>query len=100
MDSADRYATLPGNELLEVGLADLHAGRASVEGLLLLTATERLSRVGVIVPGGPSDDATRRLFDLVVERVGTSRAHGRYNALRRRLYSFLAAAAILDARHR
>lgn len=90
-------ANLPGFELVQRGLADLEAGRESVEGTLLRSASTRLATVGIKIPGGPLDDATTRLYMLVVDQVGEARAHSRYNALRRRLSSFLHAAEPIRA---
>ena len=93
-----RHASLPGHELISVGLEDLAAGRESVEALLLRSAAQRLASIGVTVPGGSLDDAPIRLYQVVVDEVGEGRAHSRYNALRRRLLSFIRAAATVDAR--
>lgn len=95
-ESIDQVATtaaLPGFELVVRGLQDLNAGRDSVEGTLLRSASTRLATVGIDVPGGPLEDATSRLYALVVDQVGEARAHSRYNALRRRLSSYLHTAA-------
>lgn len=91
------FSALPGVELVVSGLDDLNAGRESAAGTLLRSAATRLEAVGISVPGGAQDDATSRLYALLVEQVGEGRAHGRYNALRRRLSSFLHAAAAIRA---
>jgi hypothetical protein len=86
-----RYASLPGWELVAAGIDDLRAGRATVEAALVLTASRRLREVGLVFPlAGPGQGSD--LYDLVEARVGDRNAHGRYNALRRRLSSFLDAA--------
>jgi hypothetical protein len=95
LESAAR-ARLPGMELVRRGLADVAAGRESVEGMLVRSATAKLAAVGINVPGGRLDDATSRLYALVVEQVGEGRAHSRYNALRRRLSSFVRASERVD----
>jgi hypothetical protein len=87
-----RFEALPGWELVSRGVADLAAGKVTVEALLVAEASERLKSVGIAVPGRPEAIAPD-LYDVVIADVGESRAHGRYNALRRRLTSFLRAAA-------
>src|SRR5215210_143902 len=87
-----RFDALPGWELVSRGVADLAAGKVTVEALLVVDASERLKSVGIAIPEGREAIAPD-LYDLVVADVGESRAHGRYNALRRRLTSFLRAAA-------
>lgn len=87
-----RYGMIPGWELVSAGLSDLYAGRESVESLLLVAAAERLRMVGIVLPGEWREDAQARLYGLIVDRVGEGQAHSRYNALRRRLSSFLRAA--------
>ena len=84
-----RFAGMPGWELVSIGLADLAAARETVEALLVAGASERLGQIGLHVPGPPIDDATGRLYALVEAEVGAGQAHSRYNALRRRLASFL-----------
>lgn len=89
---------LPGAELVGSGLADLVAGRETVEALLVASAAERLAEVGRTVPVFDADGLTRRLYDLVEASVGDAQAHSHYNALRRRLVSYLRSARLeLDA---
>lgn len=87
---------LPGGDLVRQGLLDLADGRASIEAMLVASASSRLREVGLEVPASPVAAAERRLYELVEAQVGPERAHGRYNALRRRLTSFLRSAR-LDA---
>lgn len=84
-----RFAGMPGWELVSSGIDDLAAGRETIEALLVAGASERLGHIGLQVPGPPIDDATGRLYALVEAEVGAGQAHSRYNALRRRLASFL-----------
>lgn len=88
MDSA--LAGLPGADLVDRGVRDLAAGRRSVEALLVSRAVERLRGCGVAVDD-PLPDADRGLYVLLAEREGNG-AHGAYNALTRRLVSFMRAA--------
>jgi len=77
---------LPGGDLVEQGLADLRDSVDSVEALLVSVGEPRLTSLGLDVPA-PLDDPEHRLYELLaVEDPDT--AHGRYNALIRRLVSF------------
>jgi hypothetical protein len=81
---------LPGEELIEKGLADLARGEESVEALLVSIGAPRLSRIGLTIPD-PISSPERRLYDLLAESDSDS-AHSRYNALIRRLVSYERAA--------
>jgi hypothetical protein len=80
-------------ELVTAGLADLAAGLESDEALLVSIAEPRLRLLGIPVPP-PFSDPEERLFARLAGRHGDG-AHGRYNALVRRLVSFARAAAPL-----
>lgn len=88
----------PGDELVDAGLADLTAGRRTVESLLLAAAGPRLARAGVTLPAHQLDTSGRELYALLEAELG-SRAHSRYNALQRRVISYCAART-QDARRR
>ena len=90
-------SVLPGAELVAKGLADLASGRMSIEAALVSTATVRLDELGVDIPARRLDDAPARLYELVEAQVGEEAAHSRYNALRRRLSSFLRSLALTHA---
>ncbi len=82
---------LPGSELVCVGLRDLADGVESVEALLVSIGEPRLRQIGLDVPE-PLPDSEHRLYGrLAADDPDT--AHGRYNALVRRLVSFERAAA-------
>jgi hypothetical protein len=85
-----RATDLPGGELIEAGLADLERGDESVAALLVSIGGPRLRRLGYQVPD-LFDDPERRLYALLA-REDPASAHGRYNALIRRLVSFERAA--------
>lgn len=85
-----RFADLPGADLVGRGVRDLAAGRRSVEALLVSRASVRLRSCGVPV-GEPLPDADHELYRLLAQRDGTG-AHSAYNALTRRLVSFMHAA--------
>jgi hypothetical protein len=88
MDEA--FDDLPGADLVERGVRDLGAGRCSVEALLVSRASIRLRCCGIVM-GDPLRDADRRLYELLAIDEGTG-AHAAYNALTRRLVSFMHAA--------
>jgi hypothetical protein len=80
------FAGLPGAELIEEGLRDLSARIESVPSLLVSIGAPRLTRMGIVVPpAGPKPE--HRLYGLLQAAHGDA-AHGRYNALVRRLVSF------------
>jgi len=81
---------LPGQDLVERGVADLRRGEETVEALLVSVGARRLTAVGVDVPARfPS--AEIRLYEVLRHEHGDD-AHGRYNALLRRLVNFERAA--------
>jgi hypothetical protein len=81
---------LPGHDLVRQGMADLAAGTESVESLLVSIGEPRLRRLGFDL-AEPLDNPEQRLYELLRERHGDA-AHGKYNALIRRLVSFERAA--------
>ena len=86
---------LPGGDLIRAGLRDAAVGIESVESLLVEIAASRLRESGLQVPAmRPAVlDAEIRLHRLLAKTHGDD-AHGRYNALLRRIVSFTRA---LDA---
>lgn len=87
--------SLPGHELVLAGLDDLARGVESQEALLVSIGAPRLRQAGIEVPK-PLASPEHRLYDRLAAEHGDA-AHGRYNALVRRLVSFERAA---DARAR
>lgn len=83
-------AHLPGAELIEKGLVDLEAGMVTIESLLVSIAAPGLRRVGCVI-GGVLPDAELQLYALLSARDADA-AHGRYNALVRRVVSYRRAA--------
>jgi len=83
-------SSLPGQELVSGGLADLSAGRESEASLLVEMAAPRLRSLGFEVPPSRRGDSSHRLYELLAERDGG--AHSRYNALVGRMVSFVRAA--------
>ena len=81
-----RLLTLPGHELIAAGLSDLERGVESVPALLVAIGSPRLRALGLAVPPTPGRPE-HRLYQLLAS-TGADAAHGRYNALVRRLVSF------------
>jgi hypothetical protein len=81
---------LPGGDLIEVGLDDLRRRDETIAALLVAIGAPRLRRLGYDVPDVVRDPE-RRLYELLA-RTNVASAHGRYNALIRRLVSFERAA--------
>jgi hypothetical protein len=79
-------SALPGADLVERGLADLAVGAETREALLVSIAAPKLRALGLDVPPA-LDDPELRLYRLLA-RDDEDSAHGRYNALVRRLVSF------------
>jgi hypothetical protein len=84
---------LPGGDLIASGLDDLRNGSETIESLLCSIGAPRLRRLGYDVPELPSrpESPEHRLYALLAISDPDS-AHGRYNALIRRLVSFERAA--------
>ena len=85
-----RSTRFPGAELVEKGLADLSERELTVESLLVSIGAHRLRNLGFDVPS-PFDEPEERLY-LLLASDDADGAHGRYNALVRRLVSFERAA--------
>ena len=84
-------SAVPGADLVNRGIADLEAGRHSVEALLVSIGAPRLRLCGIAVDN-PIAAPEHELYRLLSE-TGSDSAHGRYNALIRRLVSFERAVA-------
>jgi hypothetical protein len=76
----------PGADLIRRGIADLSAGRETVEALLVSIGATRLRSVGV-EPPSPIASPEHKLYLLLARERGDA-AHSAYNALIRRLTSF------------
>ena len=86
---------LPGADLIRAGVGDLAAGIESVPALLVAVGAPRLRQLGYAVPdSGPTPE--HRLYTLLAQDDPDS-AHGRYNALVRRLVSYERAPAFQAA---
>ena len=88
MSDENIQGSLPGEDLVTQGLADLAKGILSESALLVLVAGPRLRGLGIDVPEraieGPYEHA---LYSLIEERLGTG-AHSYYNSLLRRIVSY------------
>ena len=79
---------LPGEDLVEQGLADLGRGEISDAALLVLIAGPRLRRLGIAVPERTSEQPfEHQLYERIEERMGPA-AHSYYNGLIRRMASY------------
>ena len=83
--------TLPGGDLVADGLADLDGGRDTIAAFLVSIGAPRLRTLGY-APRRTLPDPERGLYELLA-RTEPGSAHGRYNALVRRLVSFERASA-------
>lgn len=82
----EALAAYPGGDLVAAGLDDLSKGVETIHSLLVSIGAVRLRAAGLDVPV-EFVDPERRLYDALA-RENANAAHGRYNALVRRLVSF------------
>lgn len=80
-------ATLPGEDVVRSGIADLKAGVETIESLLVQIGSPRLRRLGVEVSAKTTDNPEHRLYAILAED-DQDTAHSRYNALIRLLVSY------------
>jgi hypothetical protein len=81
---------LPGEDLVNRGVADLERKRESIEALLVSIGAPRLTLLGLNFTE-PIASPEHRLYELLAAE-DSDAAHSRYNALVRRLVSFERAA--------
>ncbi|HKO44989.1 MAG TPA: hypothetical protein VJU84_17060 [Pyrinomonadaceae bacterium] len=86
---------LPGEDLIEAGIADLHAGRETIPALLVAIGAPRLRRIGLELPTDLPATPEHRLYDLLAHELHEG-AHSRYNSLIRRLVSYERAAECVN----
>jgi hypothetical protein len=83
---------LPGSEIVLVGIADLRAGRRSVEASAVQSASTRLRHLGLDAPGAPGPvPASHELYLRLRDDLGDG-AHARHKAILARVASFAGAA--------
>ena len=88
MNREDRSPSLPGEALVDQGLADLAENRVTDCSLLLLIVAPRLRRLGILVPDRPSPQPCEHaLYARLNQRLGPA-AHSYYNSLIRRVVSY------------
>lgn len=88
---------LPGEDIVEQGLADLRVGRDSAAAFAVLAARPRLVRAGVEVSEVAADRPSHRLYELL-DAETPGRAHARHHAIMRRITSYARAAERARAR--
>ena len=88
MTTSEFIAGLPGESLIRQGLADVQAGRRTVEACRVSITRPRLSRAGLLsgIDAELQPEAELCLYRLLRAQGGD--AHSRYNALIRELVSF------------
>jgi hypothetical protein len=86
---------LPGHEWIRDGIDDLSQGIESVPSLLVSIGAPRLRRLGLPIPDDVFTSPEHRLYRLLSQS-NTNAAHGRYNALIRRLVSYERAAECVN----
>jgi hypothetical protein len=79
--------SLPGNDLIEMGVEDLRHQRQTMAALLVAIGAPKLRSLGLEVPDNLPSNPEHRLYDLLSDSEPDS-AHSKYNALIRRLVSF------------
>jgi hypothetical protein len=88
----DELKNLPGAEIVLPGIADIEAGRKSVNASAVQSAARRLQRLGLDAPAAQGDvPAAHELYRQLSSEFGTG-AHSRYNAILSRAASFAGAA--------
>lgn len=88
----ERFKSLPGAEIVLPGIADLAAGRKTVNASAVQSAAPRLRRVGLPAPSAETGvPAAHELYRRLSSELG-DRAHSRYNAILARVASFAGAA--------
>jgi hypothetical protein len=86
--NSERFADLPGSELVIAGLDDLVRGTLdSAEALLVAIGAPRLRILGIELPYSFPELPEHELYFLLSKRHGVE-AHSKYKALVRRLVSF------------
>jgi hypothetical protein len=86
---------LPGQEWIREGIEDLSRGIESVSSLLVSIGAPRLRKLGLAIPDDVFASPEHRLYRLLSQS-NTNAAHGRYNALIRRLVSYERAAECVN----
>lgn len=88
----DAFKNLPGAEIVLAGVADLEAGRESVNASAVQSAASRLRRVDLDVPDREGDVPAAHVLYRQLSGELENAAHSRYNAILSRVRSFAGAA--------
>lgn len=91
--------SLPGNDLIVMGVEDLLHQRQTIPALLVAIGAPKLRSLGLEVPPNLPSTPEHRLYDLLADSDPDS-AHAKYNALIRKLVSFERALASLRSTDR
>ncbi len=83
----DETSSLPGEDLVTQGLADLANNRPTALSFLVLTASPRLRRLGIEIPDRGAARPEHQLYSILEQHFGTG-AHSQYNSLIRRIVSY------------
>jgi len=90
----EAYERLPGAEIVLAGIADIEAGRRSINASAVRCAAPRLRRAGLKAPSAEGDiPAAHDLYGQLRAEYGDA-AHSRYNAILARVASFAGAAEL------
>jgi hypothetical protein len=90
----ERYSKLPGAEIVLPGLADIEAGRKTINASAVQSAAPRLRRAGLEAPSAEGNTpAAHDLYQQLRIEHGDG-AHSRYNAILARVASFAGAAEL------
>jgi len=84
--------SLPANDLISTGIADLENQRETIPALLVAIGAPKLRSLGLTLPSSLPSNPEHRLYDLL-SLSGPDSAHSKYNALIRKLVSFQRAMA-------
>lgn len=83
--------SLPGAEIVLPGIADLEAGRETVNAFAVRAAASRLGVRKLVGDDDAGEPAAHRLYLRLSDELGDG-AHSRYNAILARVASFARAA--------
>lgn len=90
----EAYRKLPGAEIVLAGIADIEAGRRSINASAVQCAAPRLRRIGLEAPSAQGDvPAAHDLYQQLRAEYGNA-AHSRYNAILGRIAGFAGAAEL------
>ncbi len=78
----------PGHEFIEQGLLDISQAKSTIYSALLFSAKSRLENLGIVLNGVSPIDPSMELYQSLYLQYGDA-AHSKFNALNRRLISFM-----------